>query len=181
MRISATKPDFDKVDWDSLGIEDENTLKDIRSVLEKPAQINSYMLELYQLGLKQKQIGKIFGCSESAVSLRLAGKSGSGEGVARKNVDQLETYIQSKEAREECPHSEFLEDTLLKFRISPRKTQDIVSLYTESFPLYDKPKDFLDLLRANRVSEKKAFLIMKRFYMEDIIPDSIDLENFPHY
>jgi len=178
MRLSATKPDFNQIDWETLGIEDESVLDNIKAILGKPAQVNSYMLELYQLGLKQKQIGAIFGVSESAVSLRLAGKSGSGEGVARKPQDQMQQYIQVQEAKESCPHSEYLEQTLLRFRISPRKMQDVVFLYTESYPTYDNPAMFFELLRANRVSEKKTKLIMQRFFLVDIIPDNIDMLSF---
>lgn len=175
MRISATKPEFDKIDWRSLGIDDESVLANVKAILDKPAQINSYMLELYQLGLKQKQIGDIFGVSESTVSLRLAGKVGHGEGIAKKSKDQMKQYIQTQEAKNVCPHSEHLEETLLRFRISPRKTQDIVFVYTDSYPVYDKFKPFFELLRANRVSEKKAKLIMQRFFLQDVIPDSIDM------
>jgi hypothetical protein len=176
MRVGATKPEFDKVDWESLGIEDESVLINIKAVLDKPAQINSYMLELYQLGLKQKDIGEIFGVSESTVSLRIAGKVGTGEGAARKPKDQMRQYIQIQELKDICPHSEHLEETLLRFRISPRKTQDILFLYTDTYPSYDKPESFYELLRANRVSEKKAKLIMQRFFLEDIIPDGINMQ-----
>ncbi len=106
MRIAATKPDFNKIDWASLGVEDESTLANIKTILEKPAQINSIMLELYQAGLMQKTIGKIFGVTESTVSLRLAGKVGVSEGVAKKSRDQLEDYVQIQEAKEGCPHLE---------------------------------------------------------------------------
>ena len=175
MRISATKPEFDKIDWKTLGVEDENTLKDIKDILSKPAQVNSYMVQLYQVGLTMKQIGKVFGVTESAVSLRIAGKSGSSEGIARKRTDKLKQYIQVQEAKSECPHSEYLEETLLRFRISPRKTQDIVFLYIDAYPTYDQPESLFELLRANRVSEKKSKLIMQRFFLLDIIPDNIDM------
>lgn len=179
MRITATRPDFDKINWEELNIEDElvlDKLNDIKSILSKPAQINSYMLELYQIGLKQKTIGKIFGVSESTVSLRLAGKVGVTEGIAKKKQNQLTQYIQAQELKSECPHSEYLEETLIRFRISPRKTEDIIFLYTETYPTYDNPEAFFELLRANRVSEKKAKLIMQRFFLDDVIPDALNTQ-----
>lgn len=175
MRISARKPEFDKINWSSLGVDDESVLANIKAILDKPAQINSYMIELRGIGLTQKQVGAIFGVSDSTVSLRTAGKVGAGEGIAKKSKDQMLQYIQTQEAKDICPHSEHLEETLLRFRISPRKTQDIVFLYTDSYPVYDKAGAFFELLRANRVSEKKAKLIMQRFFLQDVIPDGINM------
>lgn len=176
MRISATKPNFNDIDWDKLALEDEKVLEELENIsiiLEKKAQVNSIMRELYELGLKQKTIGKVFGVGDSSVSYRLKNKVGSHEGIARKPHDITSKYIQVREAQEACPHSEFLEETLLRFRISPRKTQDILLLYVETYPIYDGPKKFYQLLRANRISEKKAKLIISRFFLEDLIPDSI--------
>jgi hypothetical protein len=173
MRISSTRPKFESINWEELALEssdvDLTRLNEYKDALAIEGTTNAIIEALYKAGMKQKTIGKLFGVSIGTISLRLRNLTGAKERIPRTDEQVILQIEELKDKIGACPHSEYLEDTLAKFQVSPRKIRDILFIYVDTYPEYDEEAQFFELLRANRVSDKKAQLIVNRFFLKSMI------------
>jgi len=164
MRLSKKKIDPNLIDWDEIGVNDDEKIEQLKQILVEPIPLRDKFLKLIEAGLRQKQIAKIYGVSESTISLRVSGKVGKYDitDVLGNYPDQLPAVL--NKIRRRMPRSDYLIELLQLHGLSSKKISKILYHYSASPDIYDNRIGLRRLLKAFRTSDEKCDLIINQFY-----------------